>query len=922
MAYGRDIQDVFRARNVQDQPAPSFTYSLISNVAGLVIVLGLVLLGAMAWQAIVSTEKEARQEISDTLNSAVSRLQLLIRAAEMTVESAERIVRASGVDGATIQPILESSLAAFEQRPELSYLGIVLPKTGEYGTLERTADSAIQLRIFPGTRHDDAVIRSFSLTEKGFVLHEANPTDGYDPRTRPFYQAALSNPHGGTWIPAYQWITHFSDNGPLWGFSYVKALRDGAGQLISVLDTDFDMPALNRFLGSLSAEYRAQLQIVELGETPSLIGGPEAGRIPLAVPAEFAVLTDFPGNIFVKRMELEGKRRWVAAKRIELQGGLSWLVVASRPAPFIEAALRNQLYQLLGIGLIIAAGLVLALVRMARRFGRPLAELEQRVVRIEQNKLDMPVMGSAATAGEFRETQLLASALDRMTLAIGQQVLAKEQQVASLALKGAIFDFTSAAIFSINRQLKVIEWNTAAERLFGLEHSQVLGRAVSEIVLAPDGPADWVAIMNTKGTGTFRFMGREGAFDAELRLVVFTQDGAEVHTLVINDISERKRVDAALRDSLARFHAAAQATGDVIWDWDLATGNIWWNENFQTLFGYAEQEIEPTIASWTTRIHPEDHDRVVAHIHAVIDGAEDAWKDEYRFRRQDGTYAELFDRGHVLRDGSGRGMRMVGAMQDITERKRAQAKLLAFNAELEKRVAGRTAELVASNQELDSFCHSVSHDLRAPLRGIAGFAEILVQRHGGNLDEKAKNYLGRVLAATHRMEALIDDLLQLSRISREEMRRETVGLSAIADSIVADLRESHPERQVEIAVEAGLCAEGDPNLLRIMLQNLLDNAWKFTSKIPDARIVFAAEQGEAGMAGFFISDNGDGFDMRYANKLFSPFQRLHREAEFPGTGIGLATVKRIVSRHGGRIWVDAEPGKGATFHFSLGQPAS
>lgn len=169
--------------------------------------------------------------------------------------------------------------------------------------------------------------------------------------------------------------------------------------------------------------------------------------------------------------------------------------------------------------------------------------------------------------------------------------------MASLALKGAIFDFTSAAIFSINRQLKVIEWNTAAERLFGLEHSQVFGRVVSEIVLAPDGPADWVAIMSTKGTGTFRFMGGEGAFDAELRLVVFTQDGAEVHTLVINDISERKRVDAALRDSLARFHAAAQATGDVIWNWDLATGNIWWNENFQTLFGYAEQEIEPTIAS-------------------------------------------------------------------------------------------------------------------------------------------------------------------------------------------------------------------------------------------------------------------------------------------------------------------------------------
>ncbi|MGY1489151.1 sensor histidine kinase [Methylobacillus pratensis] len=922
MANGRDIRSVFHARSVQDQPAPSFTYSLISNVVGLVIVLGSVLLGAMVWQAIVSTEKEARQEISETLNLAVSRLQLLIRAAEMTVESVERISRASEVSGATIQPILESSLAAFEQRPELSYLGIALPEMGEYAALERTADGAIQFKSFPGTRSNDAVIRSFSLTQKGFALHKTYPADGYDPRVRPFYQAALNKPHGGTWIPAYEWIGYFSGNEPLWGFSYVKAIRDGSGQLVSVIDTDFDMPALNRFLGSLAADHRIQLQVMELDETPRLIGGPEAGRVPLPVTAELAFLTDFSGNIFVKQMELAGKRQWVAARRIDLQGGLSWLVVASRPAPFIEAALRNQLYQLLGIGLLIAAGLLLALARMSRRFGRPLAELEQRVVRIEENKLDMPVMGSAATAGEFRETQRLSDALDRMTVAIGQQVLAKEQQLASLALKGAIFDFTSAAIFSLDRQLKVLEWNAAAERLFGLEHAQVLGRAVSDIVLAPEGPADWVAILATKGTGTFRFMGGQGEFDAELRPVIFTQDGAEVHTLVISDISERKRIDAALRDSLARFHAAAQATGDVIWDWNLATDHIWWNENFQTLFGYAEQDIEPTIASWTTRIHPEDYGRVVAHIHAVIDGTEDTWKDEYRFRRQDGTYAELFDRGHVLRDDAGRGMRMVGAMQDITERKLAQAKLLAFNAELERRVIHRTAELIASNQELDSFCHSVSHDLRAPLRGIAGFAEILVQHHGGNLDDKAKNYLGRVLAATHRMEALIDDLLQLSRISREEMRREAVDLSAIANEIVADLKDGSPDRQVETMIEAGLSAEGDTNLLRIMLQNLLGNAWKFTAKTLDARIVFAAEEGKDGTPGFFISDNGDGFDMRYASKLFSPFQRLHRETEFPGTGIGLATVKRIISRHGGDIWVQAEPGNGATFHFSLGQPAS
>ena len=559
-----------------------------------------------------------------------------------------------------------------------------------------------------------------------------------------------------------------------------------------MFDADLDMPALNRFLNSLAGEYRTRLQIVELGAIPRLIGGFEVGRVPLPIPGELASLLNFSSDIFVERMKAQGERRWVAAKRIDLAGGLSWLVVVSRPAPFIGDALCQQLYQLLGIGLVIAAGLVMVLIRMARRFGRPLAELEQRVIRIEENKLDMSDANSAAIAGGFRETQRLGEALDRMILAIGQQVLAKEQQMASFALKGAIFDFTSVAIFSLNRQLGVIEWNAAAEQLFGVKRDQVLGHFVSEIILAPDGPADWVTILGTKDTGTFRFLGGQGEFDAELRVVVFTQDGHEVHTLVINDISERER---------------------------------------------------------------------------------------------------------------------------------AQARLIAFNAELEKCVADRTAELVAANQELDSFCHSVSHDLRAPLRGIAGFAEVLVQHHGDHLDDKAKSYLGRVLAATRRMEELIDDLLQLSRISRGEMRRDTIDLSAIANEILADFRESAPERQVETMVEDNLNAEGDPRLLRIMLQNLLGNAWKFTAKTLNARIVFAAERDEDGTPGFFISDNGDGFDMRYANKLFSPFQRLHRETDFPGTGIGLATVKRIITRHGGHIWVRAEPGKGATFHFSFRQSA-
>ncbi|MCW5620218.1 MAG: PAS domain-containing protein [Burkholderiales bacterium] len=379
----------------------------------------------------------------------------------------------------------------------------------------------------------------------------------------------------------------------------------------------------------------------------------------------------------------------------------------------------------------------------------------------------------------------------------------------------------------------------------------------------------------------------------------------------------RKRAEATLRESLARFHAATRATGDGFWDWDLATNTSWRNENYQTLFGYSASEISPSIVeSWNERIHPDDRERVLSHIHAVIDGTDEFWTDEYRFRRSDGTYADVFDRGYVLRDASGRGMRMVGAIQDITERKQAQARLLAFNAELEQRVARRTRELQDLNQELETFCYSVSHDLRAPLRGIAGFTEILAKNYASALDDTAQGYLGRVRAATHRMGELIDDLLKLSRVSRDQMHRETVDLSAIARDVLANLQHAAPERQVELCIEDGLTAKGDPRLLRILLENLLDNAWKFTSKTPAASITFTASS-EGNVPIFAVSDNGAGFDMRYASKLFGPFQRLHRATEFPGTGIGLATVQRIASRHGGRIWAEAEPGKGATFRFSL-----
>jgi light-regulated signal transduction histidine kinase (bacteriophytochrome) len=231
-------------------------------------------------------------------------------------------------------------------------------------------------------------------------------------------------------------------------------------------------------------------------------------------------------------------------------------------------------------------------------------------------------------------------------------------------------------------------------------------------------------------------------------------------------------------------------------------------------------------------------------------------------------------------------------------------------------------DLEEANRELEAFSYSVSHDLRAPLRSIEGFSQILLEDYGDKLDEEGEDYLGRVRAASRRMAFLIDDLLDLSRVSRRPLRRELVDLSTQTREIAAELGKSQPEREAEFVIADGLTANGDARLLRLALENLLGNAWKFTSREEKARIEFGSTTLEGRERVYFVRDNGMGFDEAYAGKLFGAFQRLHGPEEFEGTGIGLATVQRIVRRHGGRVWAEGEVGQGATFFFTLdGEPS-
>ncbi len=260
---------------------------------------------------------------------------------------------------------------------------------------------------------------------------------------------------------------------------------------------------------------------------------------------------------------------------------------------------------------------------------------------------------------------------------------------------------------------------------------------------------------------------------------------------------------------------------------------------------------------------------------------------------------------------------LVQAFNEMLKRiERRDEELRCAQESLERKVEERTAQLAAANKELEAFSYSVSHDLRAPLRSIDGFSQAILEDYADKLDTAAKESLQRVRAAATRMGTLIDDLLKLSRVTRAEMRREPSDLSAMVKSIAKTLEETEPARNVNFQIEDGLTIDGDPRLLRVALENLLRNAWKYTSRHDQARIEFGRSK-QNGKSVFYVRDDGAGFDPQYADRLFGAFQRLHGVNEFPGTGIGLATVQRIIRRHGGDIWAEAEVEKGATFYFSI-----
>jgi PAS domain S-box-containing protein len=378
-------------------------------------------------------------------------------------------------------------------------------------------------------------------------------------------------------------------------------------------------------------------------------------------------------------------------------------------------------------------------------------------------------------------------------------------------------------------------------------------------------------------------------------------------------IIQRKKTEVALRESEHRLSAIFNQAAVGIAQLD-ATGRwILVNQKFCEIMGYSPQEL--LTQTFDEFIHPDDRTITFSEYQRLL-REQPNYSVEKRYLRKDGSSIWTNITISIINDDLGTPT-FTAIIEDISERKNAEQEIKQLNETLESRVKERTAQLEAINQELEAFSYSVSHDLRAPLRRLDGFSQALLNFYSEQLDSRAQHYLERIRASSQHMGELIDDLLTLSRVTRVQMQRQVVNLSTIAWEVANELKMTQPERNVEFIIASGLTINGDSRLLRLVLENLLQNAWKYTSHHPTAKIEVGCQLPENGEPIYFVRDDGAGFDMTYANKLFRAFQRLHSETEFPGTGIGLATIQRIIHRHGGQIWVEAAIEQGATFFFQL-----
>ncbi len=507
-----------------------------------------------------------------------------------------------------------------------------------------------------------------------------------------------------------------------------------------------------------------------------------------------------------------------------------------------------------------------------------------------------------------REARLVVATDVTERKRVEEALQASERKFRTLA------ETASDAIISANAQGNVIYFNRAAVHTFGYASEEVVGRPLTDLMPERYRDAHRRGLDLFLRTGEARVIGKtveleglrkDGAhFPIELSLSTWKTHEGTFFTAILKDITERKQSEQkfkALLDSAPDAMVIVNREGRI----ELV------NAQTEKLFGYARAELLGKGVDMLVpqRFRTQHGGHRQGYFHSPKTREMGAGLELYGLRKDGTEFPVEISLSPMQTEG---GTLVSSAIRDVTDRKKVEEALEIQRMEL----ARSNTELTALNKELEAFSYSVSHDLRTPLGGIDGFSQALLEDYSDRLDATGKQHLERVRTGAQRMAALIDDLLELSRITRAEIQREPLDLSEMARSVAAELSGRDPARQIEFVIAPGLHAEGDAPLMHTVLENLLGNAWKFTSRQSQAQIEFGLTQTN-GLSTFFVRDNGAGFDPAYAGRLFGAFQRLHGATEFPGTGVGLASAQRVIHRHGGRLWAKSAVNEGATFFFTL-----
>ncbi len=692
----------------------------------------------------------------------------------------------------------------------------------------------------------------------GFPIAMAIPTPTpFSISDRKYYRDALNNGE----FAVGEFVVSRVTGKPIINYAY--PVRSKSGEVTAILQTGYDLDHFRDLLGSQEKVKGVHLVITDhrgtilyrTGSQNDAVGKPD-------VTSLFRRMSDSPNDLdtFFGTDE-KGERGFYAFRRLRFSPGASpgFFLRAGFSEEFIVAEanrllLRNSLLILAAAGLAILLG-----ASFVRRITRPVQLLVETSGRLASGSYDM-----ALPDATFREIDLLNEHFQAMARAVQdreRELQDRNEELTSVEeeLRQQVDEYVRSQDELLNERNKL---QVATEILSGRERelqerNEELAAAEEELRQQVD---EYIKSQD-------QLLAEKNKLETILTCM---GDG-----LSIQDLEFR-----VLFQNEAHKRMAGDASGGLCYEVYEKSNEIC--DGCPVRLAYADGSIHQVL-----RVVPRD------------DGVH---------------YFEIS--ASPLRDGAGNIVAGIELVREITDRKRVEAEVHRLNNQLEQRVYDRTIQLETANRELESFCYSVSHDLRAPLRHMSGFSRILVEDFGDQVPKEAQHYLKRIYEASDRMGDLIDDLLELSRVSRQEMHWETVNLSALAESVCLELRESSPDRQVCCRVADTITVNGDSRLLRLVVQNLLGNAWKYTSKREHAEILFGAEERD-GEKVIFVRDNGVGFDMTYVHKLFAPFQRLHG-AEFEGTGVGLASVQRIIHRHGGRIWAEGTTGVGATFSFTLG----